>query len=500
MRALLLFTVNVILHHDVANGVVPIALTASPVAPLTVNGSATPVRRPANGFQTNKYNPGVFGGNLTMKRMFATKPSTGPGTKRMPTVNTLPSFGAAYGGDAHKRGGGAVNPIQQTFGNLFSWMGLRSSNERDQVLDTDDAHYNIYKRVATLLVSGMTGWLERDSNDLTGVERYLGYDSKTASAIDVAMTQLLDQQLKKKMTVGNLFEMYYYSCDLQNSADDVNKVKEKFRSMINECSWIVEKVGGHNVKKLVSEIYVFMDQVPVRVKSQFSVTIPLMKNSMFTDPSVKKQFKSLWEFVDSDSGKTLHEIAESYSASVNEHEVRLNHMEVIYCVLPKMFRYLLDNMHILLHLSAYQLDDDEKKYVQRFSTFADKLNKLFVRRYFTFRGEYDENLFMVLDNFVKFYETSTGEDTTALNLLNNRGKYYEKADKRLKFALQKFMQSFNYNNSFETSTINFKGTESKDVVFGMIKKNIDESLKIVEEYSKYFIPDEVVRQKTDFFL
>lgn len=354
----------------------------------------------------------------------------------------------------------------------------------------------------------MRGWMATNPRDLNSIGSYLGYPEPTKNVINAAMTQLLGQHRKKKMLLNEFIDMFYYAGDVKNVGDDISTVIKTFKSFLSQSPSNIGDLKEVPENILIERLKRKLMQVPAdeKVKSQLSITIPLMKNMMLVEPAKNKALDGLKNIMIFE--KTLSNLAKDYSKSVKGTEVNENHLRIMYYIVPDIFRYLFSFLHLLTHLLEHLSDHDEKEInlvFQSFSKIPRRFTSMFLERYFKFKGEKQKRLFDAMDSLIGFFEPNQTQPNSVYhkkpNILhissyiqpNRLNSYRNYVMIMTEDILDKLMKAFKYNydvRQWITYGVSFEGVPSKKDFFGMMNANTQKCLNVLNAFSEYFIPEE----------
>lgn len=404
-----------------------------------------------------------------------------------------------------------------------SWFQLRSDTvpphqqTADDLRRSDAVQTAVYTNTAGFLMLGMRKWLDGPL-DLRTIEPYLGYDPKTVSLINVGMTQLMGQHLAGNVFAMDLLDTFYYACDVRNldeyRSGNVGRVKNAFESFLLKHSWMNDTVRVLTEKELFDNLTEALKRKIQTVRTKFSVTVPLMKNTMLVEPTdddvikrLKDQLvyekKPLLSLMSRPKNTTLFDVAESFAKIANGKQVNLNHLSILALLIPHMFRYAYDVVQLFLELHRHEIDDGKLKNILSFSTFVVRFKSLFVERYFEFKGKSDQRLMNDLDTLIEFFDPNTEEDRSVYNLsnCNNFKKNTKDADSyrrntadMINRVFDNLMNSFKCDDNVKNAIRDPRRTHSTAsyMLYSIIATNIQEGLHIMDKFSSNFIDDSVL--------
>lgn len=489
MKAFQICLINAILYYNVVSGTAGFATTV--VNPSTGIGSITYNRQSNLASLANGNNP--LAGRPSFVKVGQN--SNFDVNKTTPRVRGVRA--QAWFSNRGPVNGGNEKPW------YWSVFNRDRPDQKDDLKESGDEFTNIYRYTLGLLTLGMQKWLDDSDRDPDAIGRYLGYSAPTVNVINAAMTELLGQQRNGTMTVNDLADTYYYSCDMENVRDhgpnDVAAVTDAFRRLLrsHRPSMAVENMTED---QMVTGIKSSLDRIGDRVKPEYGVTVSLMKNRMFVESTNKTAVNRLADTVaDEKTGQTFHQLAESCSKNATGTDVNRDHLTVLYHLIPKMFRYSYDYVQLLLKLYEFELDETDMDTVRSFATFTERFTSMFVDRYFEFSCENDLDLHFYLKPVIEFCNpksTDRGKadnpDISNFNSYKSKmaTEYYRNYAKSITSnALEALMFSFNFEISVEetiTGRTYSDETLTKKDVLDLMTKNIDEGFEILDEYSRHF--------------
>lgn len=320
--------------------------------------------------------------------------------------------------------------------NGFSDLADALTNGTDDLANADETTKDIYNQVVVLLVHRMQTWLRGDE-DLEAISAYLGFPSDVVYFINVALTELLYRQRRGEINIGNLAEMYYYSCDIGHVVRDHGDrgratVAERFRSFVGRFGFEnrdISTVSREDVDSVTGYLRERMRATDRQVSPSYSASVPSMKNRAFVDEPATTAKRTVNDvtrrFIDEYRAKD----AESCERETDAVRVTENHVRLMGKLIPDVFGYVYNHFELLTELRRlHRLDAaGDEKAVRRFTKVLHQFMEIFMNRYFEFRGDVDQTFLDAMYPLIDFADPDSAPERPELTILdyeNQDGQRY----------------------------------------------------------------------------
>lgn len=414
----------------------------------------------------------------------------------------------------------AVSPLQSWKNDTF-FNRKPNKSVKDDLKNSGEAVRNVYQCTLSLFLRKIQTWTSGDE-DVDVVAEYLGYDEETRDLIDISMTELLSEERAGRIDVANLESLFYYACDLKNTAKedfaDPNGVRTRLSSYVGKFERPDEGVQRLDKKDLLDRLKSNLRSIANNGETSFGVTVRSMKLDVLKDPSENEIVNKLKNrYMNPFSNQTLLESTERYASESDPIKVNQCHVAILDVLTTDVFGFVLNHFELLSMLRTHKLDGNDAEIIDRFSTFVEGFKSIFVDRSFELRGDDGSEVALAMWSIMLFLNPETAKitDEERSDLKSSHyGKilkpdtsianYHDQSrrDDDLNRYMKKIMDSAVYTmtNSFikeddyawesnRATKITHENADKtdKEYLLGKIKENTNNALEILRIFRGQFV-------------